>query len=686
MTCTAGACLRPCVPGAGGSCLPTLPRIENLRLAVRGDTAVVDFEPVVGARDYRVYPMPDPASVLVGANGELTVRNAIYRCAGDRPMVRREDAMSGGFGASLAGNIRNYMRTEPESTLGHVYLTPGTGRQPVYRVANPNLLAGYAWTWGAPPSAEQTAADYVVGTMARDRLLAQGYRDDGVAFYVSDAGTRTIYRRQYNPGPSWGRLVVFYTDGPEQMARARDNMADVADFGERFRVLAAPADGTVPLHRVLYSGGGGEFPEAPHDVLAAGEARYQWVLHQGNQPLTSVTWPGLTASTTLVVEALDNGCPFPNGYIGAAHANSTGANNAPTVTLDEARLPGSGEVYVNGQHEPANRPRPIARAFVTAAPAARPHFDWYESFDPGAQWEATMLVASSSNGTYVYRDSRFSFEFAGCTPNHSFGPVLGQFVLGGGDGGSSCNMHVAARGVSPTLAADRFLHVRMATDIPSTGRRYPQLWITTVPVAERVGVPGVVRDDDLPVGARLGPFPFQMAPPGNDQTIVVQPFGGNHELQVEFCDRRGWGVSQQCPQANIYGFHTGNYNETWTSPWLPVPVLGDIAGWDRPVQFDVYASTQRIYVFVDGQPGGCAELPAGRMPAGPVTVLFGSVGYHMDIDESVAPANSPHVYLRTRSLNHVDRHMDDFGIELSVPAPAWDNARLPCGTRWYGGT
>jgi hypothetical protein len=281
----------------------------------------------------------------------------------------------------------------------------------------------------------------------------------------------------------------------------------------------------------------------------------------------------------------------------------------------------------------------------------------------------------------VYRNAKFSAEFAGCTENHTFGPVLGQFLLGGGDWGSSCNMHIAARGIDAKMSQSQFLHVRMSSDIPSTMRRYPQLMITTVQVV----APGTTKStSDLPVASRLGPFPFQNLPPGKDQTIVVQPFGGSHELQIEFCDQRGWGVSQQCQRANVYGFHAGSYQDTWEVPWTPVPVMGDVAGWDRPVQFDVYASTERVYTLIDGRPAGCAVLPAGRMPAAPVTVLFGSVGYHMDIDESVTPADGPQQYLRTYSQNHIDRHMDDFGIELATGAPAWDETTLPCGTRWYG--
>jgi len=144
-------------------------------------------------------------------------------------------------------------------------------------------------------------------------------------------------------------------------------------------------------------------------------------------------------------------------------------------------------------------------------------------------------------------------------------------------------------------------------------------------------------------------------------------------------------VNSQCPQANIYGAHAGDYQETWKQPWLPVPVVGDVAGYDRPVKFDVYASTERVYVFLDNQPAGCAVLPAGRMPAGPVTVAFRAVLYHSGIDESVVPDTSPQQYLHRYSTSHFDRHMDDLGIELSVPAPAWDEQRLPCGDRWYGG-
>ena len=670
LMCTAGACIQP------GQGLPELPRIDNVRVTQRGDTAIVDFEPVAGARDYRIYPLPDPDAVLVGAQGELIIKDAIYRCAGDRPFRTREDDPAAGYDASLSGGantIMDFERKAADAVLGYVYLTPGEGRTPVYRMADPQGAGGFQNAdWVAPMFAEANRADYVAGKAERDRLFAMRYRDDGIAFYVSDEGTRPVYRRLYKP--QWnGSPTVFYVPGAEFDARA-EHGDETIEVGERFKVLPEQEPGSVPLHRVLYNGNN------TFDVLAAGEARYQRVLEQGNQPLWSLAWPGLSEKTTLVIEALDQGCPFPGGYVSAHHADAD-EFNYPSLTLDEARLD-SGELFINGQHAESNRPKPIARAYVDVTPEPDPDMDWFEGFDVGGSWEE-LEVTSGNNGMFVYRNSKWAMDFSGCTENLTVGPLLGQLVVGYADYGSSCNMSITPRGIEPTISADRFLHVRMSTEVPSTGRRYPQLMITTTPVLN----PGDVQPlDNVPLHSRLGPFPFEENPtPGNERTILVQPFGGYHELQIQACTGRAWGVSAQCPQANIYGNHAGNYVEEWEEPWLPVPLLGDVAGHDRPVRFDVYASTERVYVFMDDQPAGCAVLQDGAMRAGAVNVAFRGVLYHSGIDESVTPDDSGHQYYKRFSLSHFDRHMDDFGIDREVAAPEWDEARMPCATRWYGG-
>src|SRR6185503_15583992 len=136
-------------------------------------------------------------------------------------------------------------------------------------------------------------------------------------------------------------------------------------------------------------------------------------------------------------------------------------------------------------------------------------------------------------------------------------------------------------------------------------------------------------------------------------------------------------------------YHAGlDQPQPWVQgvDWTPMPVMGELTGLDRPVKIDVYASTTRVYVYVEDKPAGCAVIPAGYLQAGPRNVVFGTSGYHIDIDESVVPDNSPHEYWRKFHQNHVERLFDDLGISRNVSRPAWDETRMPCGTHWYGGT
>jgi hypothetical protein len=665
--CTAGGCVRP-------GDMPNLPTVDGVRVDIRGDTALVEFDAYTGARDYRIYAYPEPGDVLVGAAGELTIKNAIYRCAGDLPIGTREDDQGSGFAFSLgmekaSGDVSlaGYRRNTTDAVLGYVYLTPAAGRQPVYRLADPNRTGGFFNGDYLPPiTNEYSAADYVVGAAERARLVAAGFRDDGIVFYVPDVATRTVYEKKYVDSWTTGP-VVYFTEGAEWNARADDKAADVISYGEAFKVLATQEAGSVPLTRVLYGG---------FDVLAAGEENFQRILHQGNRPLRALAWSGLTARTTLVIEALDTGCPFPGGYVGYVHADGIpDEGHYSSITLDEARIPASGEVFINGQHAPTNRPKPIARSFVDVTPEAAPAMDFFESFNPATPWVQPPEVASDgNNGFHIYRNERWAIEFAGSPENHSFGPTLGQFHIGCIDWGSACGFSIIPRAVSPKLEAAKYLHVRMTVDVPSTLRRYPGIMITTA-LFKEVDDPSIQHVYDLPVTSRLGPLDEEGT--GKESTILVHPL--IWDLQLQFCDKRGWGVGSQCKKANTKGRRT--HWENNGQPWLPAPVLGDQAGFDRPVQFDIYASTDKIFMFQDEKPAGCGRLPAGRMPAGPVTVLFHGVGYHLAIDEP-ADEDTREQYLRQYSFMRTDRHFDDLGISVGVPAPSWDEAMFPCGADW----
>jgi hypothetical protein len=64
-------------------------------------------------------------------------------------------------------------------------------------------------------------------------------------------------------------------------------------------------------------------------------------------------------------------------------------------------------------------------------------------------------------------------------------------------------------------------------------------------------------------------------------------------------------------------------------------------------------------------------LPATGVPSGPVTVTWGDVLYHSAVDRTMK-FHAAHLRLDTR------RHYDNLGFSSGLPAPGWDESRLPC--------
>ena len=319
LTCAGGACRKPCESGTAG-CVPELPPIDNVHVDKHGDTAVIGFEPVAGAKDYRIYPEPaDPADWLIGDDGSVGVKNAIYRCSGNYVYQPRENDVATSLDCQLAGcdnTKHNFSRTEAESVLGWVFLTPGPDRLAVYRLADPNGAGGFRNSdWVAAIYPEANSAEYTSDPARREELLKQGYRDDGIVFYTAKDAPRNVYRIKYAHGADWqgDNVVLYFTDGPEYDERSKQPPADIADFGPRIAILDAEEPGAVELHRVSYM---------PFDILAAGDARFEKVMHQGGVPIPVLSWPGIKGKTRFIVEALDQGCPFPGGYINAMHVDA----------------------------------------------------------------------------------------------------------------------------------------------------------------------------------------------------------------------------------------------------------------------------------------------------------------------------------------------------------------------------
>jgi len=219
--------------GAPPTALPPLPALTNVVVTQRDDSVGIDFDPVDDAIDYRVYPLPGDSDITANADGAVTVKNAIYRCAGvrqtfdvannlnsDGGLIPQSSDGTGLF--TFDGNGYAWRTKVPANpTLGYVYVSPGAGRIPVYAVAGYTLERELGW------SASRLKV-YTTDATRRQTLIAGRWRDDGIAFYVPSAAsssTATIYASetaQPQAGKSYMQYVQYYFTAADMQAHAKD--------------------------------------------------------------------------------------------------------------------------------------------------------------------------------------------------------------------------------------------------------------------------------------------------------------------------------------------------------------------------------------------------------------------------------------------------------------------------------
>lgn len=645
--------------------LPPVAPMTNVVAALNDDSVSISFDPVDGALDYRVYPLPSDGDVNVASDGHVVIHNATYRCAGDReaPATYVDSA------AMIPGDaihtqvdqqkVGGYLRSNAGATIGYVFTQPGPGLVPVYALGESDPNADSTCFFGR--WAGSRVKKYTTSETERTQLLAAFARDDGIAFYVpamAGATTQQVYYDESQTGTA-SMSRYYFGAGAEASAHSSKKPA--------FAVLTNPTERASPLMRVYYSNECGW----SHDELAVGQERFNRVEKQGDTlPWWSLLWTGITAPTTLVVEALDTGCPF-QGHLSPQSIGSVTAMfgsmpivHQPFITIDDARAASStGEVFINGQHEATNQPKAIARAFVNVAPTPHPKMDFFAAFAPGTTPETFVDVPCGSPDGNCYQTWRqqsptfdqmfISVESGPAAKSglYAFGPVLGELWVTYADEASDTNgkYRLTAK-QKATMGASAFLHVTMEVDAYTTARRYPQI---------------LISDQNAPVQYGLV----------NGHTVVVQPFGqiGQDfdwpiEYQIEICNLRTWDVNNQCPVYDLYHLADGSGT---TVHLAPNDEVGEHASVDHRVLFDVFASTKRTYLFLDGKPYACANMPSVGVPSGPVTVTWGDVLYHSAVDHTFA-FHKAHMQVEQR------RHFDNLGFSSGVSAPAWDETRLPC--------
>ncbi|HEY2408687.1 MAG TPA: hypothetical protein VGI10_21930 [Polyangiaceae bacterium] len=626
------------------------------------DSVGISFDPVDGAVDYRVYPLPQDADITAYSDGTLTVHNAVYRCAGTRQTFDEQNNLnSSDSGLTKANSYATTTQIDADAaknTLGYVYVTPAADRLPVFALAGHPMDGETGWR-------ESRFKIYTTDTTTRQQLLGQAWRDDGIAFYVpktADSTTQTVYSSETSgivPGQGWTQYQRFYFLADGKSAHAGDTTPPAAAF----EVLSAAGTDTTPLMAVPYQAA------QSHVELVAGQERFKRAAYQGNLPTWFLQWSGITAPTTLVVEALANGCPF-QGLASAEHLEAPPHQTFYTID-DLNKASATGEVFINGQYDNvAGAPKPLARSFLTVSPTppAATDWDWYQGFAtkddfgtptevPGCtdglncgRWQTSMLDISSY---------RIDLGTNG-TPVIAFGPVQGQLWTAFDDAGSDVTgkIRMTAR-TKGSIDADPnvFLHATMSVNIVSTDRRYPQM---------------IISDQDAPIQESFtNP---------NNNTVIVQPIQGP-SMRLEVQAFHGlvaglvgsWDVNNQAPEHRLIDYETeGVSAQPSDSPF-------EHAGMDRMTKFDVFLSSSRVYVLMDNQPAGCVMLPADVKFGGPVTFTVGDVLYHEGAaDELVCAQARPYSFMHLHQCTETVRHFDDLAFKSGTGAPVWDDQNFPC--------
>jgi hypothetical protein len=625
-----------------------IPALTNVHAQVKADNVTVTFDPVDGARDYRIFVVPD------GTDGGTPVpTDKTYRCAGDReapavPLDGDTSVPSGAMATWVNSSTSGYARTTADATLGYVYAEAGPGRVPVYAMGDPGSDGDnpcYLMRWK-----ESRVKQYVTADADRQLRIAAGWLDYGVAFYAVPSGTAgAVQIYTANQGAPPHNVPLYFAAGPEQAARASLNPTPA------FFALSSQAPGTIPLTRVFYTNQCGR----NHDELVAGSARFQRAAHQGNVPATSVLWTGIKKPTTLAVEALNSGCPF-QGHLSPVSLPPTLGHQA-FFTLDQVRAADpNGEVFINGQHDGQPRPQALARTYLQVTPGGPETWDFHESFDtdPGP---FTSKTPPSTFETKWFTSPKYDMEFINVDGAQVFGTgiVQNEFWVTYADSASDRNGKFRiAPYQTATMSANSFIHATMEVDTVSTNRRYPQILVSDQPVPLQI-------------------YPYNPAPENmvNGTTVIVQLFDNYpSRLDIQVCDHRNWDVNDQCPRYKT-DWGTDLANVGGKQP--PAPVVGEFNGVDRRVRFDVWVSTSKAYAMLDGIPMACANLAVGPK-AGTATVTFGDVLYHsgadMDPPFTFYDFHLAHMHYETR------RHFDELGFTSGVPAPAWDETKVPCSS------
>ena len=477
--------------------LPSLPTLTNVCVVQREDSVGIEFDPVDGAVDYRVYPLPAPGDVTVNPDGTVTIPNAIYRCAGRRQTWDLRNDQNADAGLNTANGSYDWTATIGAAPmLGSVYVQPRRTRAGVRRRWIPIAIRErlerkplQGLHDGCDPASDPGRAGWARRGDRVLRACERGHDDAGLVYFFTNIDDQ-------------GSHQIFYFGASDAAA----HMSDATPPAMAFPVLAASTTDSQPLYAMLYS------VQNAHTVLSVGRERFNRAANQGDGPLWHLEWSGLTQPTTLVVEALASGCPF-QGFLAAQHLGGNASGGAPEqiaapphqtfyTLADLQTASATGEVFVNGQFDTTMFPQATARSFIQVSP--QPHdptaWDWYQGFSDNSAFDPVNIAAWADchpNDPTCGRWQTSVFDFTGFSldaPNGvsalTYGSFLGEMWVAFDDTGQGTPGRLrftATQSAFVVQDPQAFVHVTWSVNVEGDDSRYPQMILSDQPAPVQTG-------------------------------------------------------------------------------------------------------------------------------------------------------------------------------------------------------
>jgi hypothetical protein len=514
-----------------------------------------------------------------------------------------------------------------------------------------------------------------------------------------------------NPSVDGGGTLAWTTApqmGQVSFASDRDSvklvMPAVANAVDYRAILLSPTVGVT-------NDGSGHETVSNTTIVCAGYLQRN-VSTTTQQLVDTIQFPGITANSHIVIEAIDTTCPFV-GVVGPKHAtlNRTTKENAEIKAADSATysvyteadvnttfgamiINGQGPGTQTGMPAPVSAPKVLQRTTVVVSPMGStmtpPVTTFFDDFSSSDQPTLASSGQNSQSHPYIdiFQNSKWTMEAAAMDIDQYFvdrGQLHTIFADTGADDFSSA---VAYPKQLAQLSDTDYLHIVYDVNSITSDRRYWWLSICGSDTAGKTmaanGQPTSYLNPDSSLQEGDGNNPNQSGFncidvfPKNGAVDNDLPLGNGTSSPPETDVRiliYGTGKGLTGTNVSPDQYKNGYLDPSWyremdgTGKFIG-PMLDQNNLYAPTTHYDLYVRRNRVVLYADGQQKLCNDFPESLVTMSEAMVGFGSVLYHTSAEHNEI---SPGKYMKYvyDDLKYFDRRdWDNMGFDNGVQPPS----------------